>query len=121
MSYATLSYYADVYSRNRKSAIEPNDFPFYAMKATQIIKRYMGGKVYETDPPECVKMCCCEIAEILYTCEQKRKTYGITSEKVGDLSVNYESTQSAAEAEERKIKQAIYLWLADTGLLYRGA
>ena len=64
-------------------------------------------------------MCCCEVAELLYNAEQNSSNY-VTSDKTGDMSVTYESTESQRQVLSKKIKSVIYMWLSGTGLLYRG-
>lgn len=92
-------------------------FDKYALKATMYINRYTFGNIKE--PDKRVKLCCCELAEKLYLYdEQTRK--GIASESVGDLSVHYESSESIEKRNSREIKEIIYNWLANTGLMYRG-
>ena len=41
-------------------------------------------------------------------------------EKVGDVTVNYESAETLRRALPRRMKSVVYSWLADTGLLHRG-
>lgn len=96
----------------------------HLLKASQIIDLYTFGNVKD-DVPESVRMCCCEVAEIL----QKYDSYAytdksgrITSEKVGDLAMSYEavSVEKVSAQRDKEIRSAIYRWLANTGLLYRG-
>ena len=72
--------------------------------------------------PECVKMCCCELAETLFRYEKllNGNTTGMTSQHIGDLSVNYESAENLRKSQSDEIRQIIYRWLSGTGLLYRG-
>lgn len=99
--------------------IPPGAFEFYARKASAYIRQYTLDNIGE-DVPEAVKMCCCELAEILYDQQRTKAAQGIASEKVGDASVSYESAESQRQALPKTIKSVVYSWLADTGLLYRG-
>jgi hypothetical protein len=99
--------------------IPPGVFEFYARKASAYIRQYTLDNIGE-DVPEAVKMCCCELAEILYNQQHTKAAQGIASEKVGDASVSYESAESQRQALPKTIKSVVYSWLADTGLLYRG-
>lgn len=101
------------------SVIPPGAFEFYARKASTHIRQYTLDNIGE-DVPEAVKMCCCELAEILYNQQHTKAAQGIASEKVGDASVSYESAESQRQALPKTIKSVVYSWLADTGLLYRG-
>ena len=94
-----------------------SSFNKYAIKATQHINRHTFGNI--KTPDDTVKMCCCELAEKLYSYE-KQLQKGVTSESVGDLSVHYESSVTITQRASQEIKEIIYNWLANTGLLYRG-
>lgn len=120
-AYADENFYTSEYLGGRKAAID-TAFYFYARKATQEIRRFTGSNVEESDIPECVKMCCCEVAELLYKAEasENAAAQGVSSESVGDQSVSYESTESRHQALMNNIKSVVYSWLADTGLLFRG-
>ncbi len=122
--YADCKFYTKEYLSGRKAVIDTASFDFYARKATQIVKTYTFKNVDEAEIPECVKMCCCEVAELLFKADNSSASSsissGISSEKVGDQSISYESADSQRQALSSNIKSVIYSWLADTGLLYRG-
>ena len=118
-AYADENFYKNEYLCGRKAVIN-TAFYFYARRATQEIRRFTGSNIGEGDIPECVKMCCCEIAELFYKGEHAVGQDGISSESVGDMSVSYESTEAKHQALKKNIKSVVYSWLADTGLLYRG-
>ncbi len=118
--YADNDFYTSEYLSGKKAVIDTASFDFYARKATQVIKKYTFGNVDETDIPECVKLCCCEVAELLFTTYNSSASKGITSEKVGDISVSYEGTDSQGQALSKNIRSVVRSWFADTGLLYRG-
>lgn len=118
-AYADYNFYEREYHCDSKAVIG-TAFNFYAQQATQYIRKQTFGNINEDEEiPHPVKMCCCEIAELLYKAEKSDRN-GITSEKVGDLSVSYESTESQGQALSQNIRSAIVLWLSGTGLLYRG-
>lgn len=119
-AFADYDFYTKEYLFGKKAVIDTASFDFYANKATQYIRQQTFGNINEdTEIPNCVKMCCCEIAELLYNADKNGHST-ITSEKVGDLSVSYESAESQGQALSKNIKSAIYLWLSGTDLLYRG-
>lgn len=116
-NYVDYSYYKIQY----KGDLIPSDnFEFYCRKATQYIKTNTFDRVDENNVPEEVKMCCCELCDVLYRADQSTKANGITSEKVGEYSVSYESAQSIKENLKKEINEVLRLYLANTGLLYRG-
>lgn len=119
--YADLSFYINVYKPKEDMVISAANFSFYARKATQQIKCFVGNNVDESDIPECVKFCCCEIAEILAESDkQSQNQGGKSSESVQGWSVSYESKEQTLQAMQTKIKGSVYSWLSGTGLLYRG-
>lgn len=119
-AYADVEFYKNEYLYCKKAVIT-TAFYYYACRATQEIRRFTGSNVEESDIPKCVKMCCCEIAELLFKADNCNSQIGVTSTKTGDVSVSYESSESQRQVLSKKIKSVIYLWLAGTGLLYRGA
>ena len=123
VSYTTVEYYTDKYLMGRQAVIDTAVFPFYALKATQVIKQYTFDNIDENKPIlDEIQMCCCELAERLYETEEqnKSKPVGVTSEKVGEYSVSYESSKATEDISNKKIRNIIYSWLSDTGYLYKG-
>lgn len=118
MNYADSTYYTETYLCNRAAVITAA-FDFYARRATQEIKKYIFCGVDENNIPDAVKNCCCEIAEILYSDEHTSET-GVSSESVGGWSRSYESSETRKSAINQSIRDSVYAWLSDTGLLYRG-
>lgn len=118
MNYADESFYYSTYLCGREAVIT-TAFDFYARKATQEIKRYVFGSIDENNLPDELKHCCCEIAEILYTDEHAFET-GVSSESVGGWSRSYENSETRKSAIDKSIRDSVYAWLSDTGLLYRG-
>lgn len=116
-NYTDYAFYQNTY----KGDLIPSDkFDYYCRKSTQYIKTNTFDRVDENDVPESVKNCCCELCDVLYKAEQSTKANGITSEKVGEYSVSYESTQNIKENQQKDMMDVLKLWLANTGLLYRG-
>lgn len=118
--YADYQFYSFDYLNGNSAVFSTAEsFLPYACKATQYIKRYTFNNIPATNVPECVKMCCCELAEKLYSYD-KQISKNITSESVGDLSVSYESSVTITQRTSQEIKEIIYNWLSNTGYLYRG-
>ena len=121
--YADLSYYFNTFKGTQ--TVTASHF----REASQLIDLYTLGRIDSDNISDDVKMCCCELAEVLLkygTFEDSLfSTDGkITSSKVGDLSENYAYNSPNHGVLDRKkqrdVRDVIYRWLADTGLLYRG-
>ncbi|HWT27620.1 MAG TPA: hypothetical protein VN131_06745 [Mobilitalea sp.] len=115
-NYADSAYYSNTY---KGAVIDTASFDLYARKATLEIKKYTFNRVDDTEIPEEVKTCCCELAETIYKSDPLNHN-GISSEKVGEYSVSYESQAEIDAKLEGDTRTIIYNWLAMTGLLYRG-
>lgn len=118
--YADYDFYTNEYFCGRKAVISAADFSFYSKKASYIIKGYTLENVDDSNIPDCVRLCCCEVAEQLYKADKSNADSGITSESVGDMSVSYENSDSRRQAMSDNIRSAVYSYLSGTGLLYRG-
>lgn len=118
-NFADFSFYSVRYLAGRKAVVD-TAFAYYSRLATQEIKRFTGDNVNEYDIPEEVSMCCCEIAEMIFRQEQSSQNEGVSSESVQGWSKSYESTDSRKQAFDTAVKNCVYKWLNDTGLLYRG-
>lgn len=120
MIYADSEFYTNEYLCGKEAVIDTASFAFYARKASQFIKLYTFDNIPEDNIPECVKMCCCEIAEQIFTTDKSPASTGVSSESVGDMSKSYESASNQAENLDKANKDSIQTWLTGTGLLYRG-
>lgn len=119
-AYADENYYRNEYLCGRKAVIS-SAFAYYAREATLIINAYTGSNIDDTkEIAEPVKLCCCEVAELLFKADSQSENEGITSDSVGDVSRSYESTEARKRVLTRTIKSVVYKYLADTDLLYRG-
>lgn len=119
--FADYSFYVNKYLAGKSADVSAADFPYYVRKSTQEIKCYTGSNIDENNIPECVKMCCCEIADIIFSVEKsEQQTSGKTSESVQGWSASYESRDQAMQFMQNKIRSSVYSWLSGTGLLYRG-
>lgn len=117
-NYTDYDFYKNKYGGDLVPSNEK--FEFYCRRATRYIKNNTLGNVDEANIPDEVKMCCCELCELDYELDNNNKPKGIQSEKVGEYSVTFESTQNIKESYEKDQNKILRLWLADTGLLYRG-
>ena len=116
-NYADYAYYTDTY---KGAVIDTASFLRYSAKATQTIKLNAFGRVDKDNIPEEVKMCCCELAELIYRHETTEDNGNIASEKVGEHSVSYVAKDIQEKSLAEKKQDILSNWLAMTGLLYRG-
>lgn len=136
MIYADYDYYTNVYLG---SAIAEEDFPRMASRASRYIDYITQNKAEKCASLQVVKDCCCALAERYQMIEASEQlalqsvkagtadTAEVSSETVGSWSRAYrsggDSAQSAAQAaaEGRSVLlDTARMYLAYTGLLYRG-
>lgn len=108
------------YLSGRKAVITAA-FSFYSRQASQIIKQHTFDNIDENNIPDEVKMCCCELAEMIYSDERsEQKNGGVSSESVQGWSKSYEDTESRKTALRSAQRDCIYKWLGNSGLLFSG-
>lgn len=120
--YADKKFYAEKYLLGKESVIEERSIDFFLRKALQTVKPHIIGNIDEGgEIPELLKMCQCEVAEILYKEDRREEqSGGVTSESVAGWSKSYENSEQLNLQTEKKIVSCIYSWLSGTGLLYKG-
>lgn len=112
MAYADFSYYNNDFLG---FLIPESQFGYYAARASE----YLDSLTLDQIPspvPEAVRLACCSVAEASYRLDQGGR---ISSEKAGDYSVTYAGTGGEGSRREQ-LHQAAMVYLADTGLVYRG-
>ena len=118
--YADEKFYHEMYLCE-KNAVLTSSYEYFFREASLIIDHYTFGNIDPEKIPETVKMCCCELAENLFSeSKMMSENAGIQSESVGGWSRSYtdkNQIRTFFRMEERRI---IFKWLANTGLLYRG-
>lgn len=120
--YADSEFYLNEYLSGKDAVLPEQSAVFWLRKAQETLKTFTFDNIDENAAiPYEVKMCICEIAELLYS-DEKRATLqgGIASESVEGWSKHYESSQQTEAHLKIKIKSCVTTWLADTGLLYCG-
>lgn len=118
VDYAGINFYMNNFGGG---TVEAAAFHRLVKKATLIIKNYAGTNVDESNIPDEVQYCCCDIIQILLDAESKDKEHGgVKSESVGGWSKTYEDSSTADAQLNAKIEKSVLLWLSGTGLLYRG-
>ena len=113
INYADYAYYTGTY---KGAVIDAASFDLYARKATRIIKRYTFSRIQDNVPDE-AKMCCCELAELIYGHGKSADKENVVSEKVGGFSVTYADQSVTEQKFIRRTGTIIEDWLWDTGLL----
>lgn len=119
--YAGEQFYKNEYLCG-KAAVITAAFDYYARAASQIIAKQTYDNIGE-DIPECVRLCCCELAELLYQSENGMADKSdVSSETLGNgsYSVSYGSAAERQSAVRSKAREIIKRWLNGTGLLYSG-
>lgn len=116
--YADQTFYTEQYLQGRAAKVPAADFPFYARNASVTINSYAGAFPAD-DIPEEVRLCCCEIAELLCAGEtsEASKKAGIASESVQGWSQSYESSESRSSVQAAAIDAALHKWLDGLGSL----
>lgn len=124
MDYIDFTYYTETY---KGSTIPEAAFSRFAMKAENKVDLMTFNRIdTEADYMERVRMCCCEIADSLYSIDVSENTQSagssgiVSSERVGDYSVSYVDVATTNSMNAIKIKSIATEWLGLTGLLYRG-
>lgn len=118
--YADKHFYEATYLGG-KEAVITTAFEYYARQASQIIKQHTYGNVSEDNVSECVKMCCCELAELIFRDESfQAQSSGVSSESVQGWSKSFESTEARKIALHNAQMECIRKWLSGTGFLYCG-
>lgn len=119
MIYADYEYYSQEFHGDR---IPEDKFPAAARDASREIDYVTFGRLEAADDiPDKVKEACCAAAEVLYLTEDAalKAAGGISSEKVGELSVTYSAGGTSGSAGGA-VRDVIKKYLGNTGLMYRG-
>lgn len=120
--YADSEFYFGEYLMDRAAVLPPQGSSFWLRRAQKTLKTFTFDNIDEsTAIPYEVKMCICEIAELLYSYDKRATLHGGTaSESVEGWSKHYESSQQTEAHLQVKIRSCVKTWLSDTGLLYCG-
>ena len=95
------------------------------IKANSHLNQYMHQKTDESNL-EIVKLCLCEVAELIYQDDVMRQEHGgksIRSENTDGYSVTYASSgdgEDGISQTDREVYSVIRRYLSGTGLLYLG-
>lgn len=121
--YADIEFYKNRYLLGRASKVPDSDFAYWALLASGEIRQQTFNRVDDLEEiPEEVEMCCCELAEKMYSIEFAKGENGMILQSYGnDGETGTYKTDDLSEAGIRKsMGQIIRKWLANTGLMYCG-
>jgi hypothetical protein len=117
-AYVDFTYYSTSYLG---VAVAESDFPRLALRASAIIDQLTFGRAAtDTTNTAAIKNATCAIAEEIYNFEQSGSVDGIASESIGQNSVTYTEYAGKNQAAMQKYSAAAYLYLAQTGLMFKG-
>lgn len=126
--YADYTYYSTAFYGD---AIPIEQWPKYAMLASQYIDYMTFGKAAENAELPEIRNCCCALAEQYQSIDAVRRAASakvtddgiIASESVGSHSRSFRSGvdgQQAVQGAEAELSNIVRRYLLPTGLLYRG-
>ncbi|MBS5620427.1 hypothetical protein [Eubacterium sp.] len=121
MQYTTYDYYSNNYCSG-EPVVDAAVFPKLLLKSQSIIDMYTFDRLKNADISEEVQNCCCELVESINAYENRlnENPRGISSEKIKNYSVTYESAENMKRKFEDDSLNIIHRWLGRTGLLFRG-
>lgn len=118
--YADENFYADEYLAG-KTAVITAAYTYYFREASRIIDVYTFGNIDADNVPEDVRMCCCELAELICRFDTEQDGHaGKASESVQGWSVSYTSASDSKTQLDAQTRDVVYKWLSGSGLLYSG-
>ena len=127
--YASYNYYESGYLMGRDPKLSEDEFPLWEKQAERVLNQYTFSRLVSnfgliTDE---VKDCTCELAELLYqadkSAQQAADQGGVLQSYSNDgESGTFDLSQSTftEEGKQKKIREIIYRYLGNTGLLYSG-
>ena len=127
--YTSYNYYESGYLMGRDPKLSEDEFPLWEKQAERVLNQYTFSRLVSnfgliTDE---VKDCTCELAELLYqadkSAQQAAEQGGVLQSYSNDGdSGTFDLSQSTftEEGKQKKIREIIYRYLGNTGLLYSG-
>lgn len=122
-AYADIDFYREEYLLGRTPKIPEKEFLHWAMLASGIIRNHTFGRIDGlSNVPDEVGMCCCEVAEKLYSVEATKEENGMVLQSYGNdgETGTYKVDDVSEDAVSRKTMEIIRKWLLYTGLMYCG-
>lgn len=121
--YTDYVFYAESFRSSGEIVIPEKEAHYFLTMATAEIRHYTFGRIdAESIIPEEVQMCCCELAEKLYSVEAVKGENGMILQSYGnDGETGTYKTDDLSEGKvQESISRIIRKWLAHTGLMYCG-
>ena len=125
-SYVDYEFYINTYKGTKITSQE--EFDKLSLRATQYVKQQIMNRDYTDfkgkDYTNEVKYATCSLTEIeqdYQKAKEETPTNGIKSESIGDYSRSFGSFEELTNNTNIKRNEELNLYLAMTGLLYRGA
>ena len=127
--YTSYNYYESGYLMGRDPKLSEDEFPLWEKQAERVLNQYTFSRLVSnfgliTDE---VKDCTCELAELLYqadkSAQQAAEQGGVLQSYSNDGEAGtFDLSQSTftEEGKQKKIREIIYRYLGNTGLLYSG-
>ncbi len=121
--YTDTEFYKNQYLLGRAQKIQDADFPYWAMLASGEIRQLTFNRVEDLgEIPDEVRMCCCELAEKLYSVESVKDENGMVLQSYGNdgETGTYKTDDLSESGVQRSIVKIIRKWLVNTDLMYCG-
>ena len=126
MIYADYNYYTSKYLAGHVPAVKEDDWTYYARQAGTYMDNCTFGRIDTGNIPESVRLCACELTEILCRSES-----GLQNGASGPMTAYANDGQSASfavdsnnvytqEGKRKAMNTIIHRYLANTGMLYAG-
>ena len=129
--YADYTYYVTDYLLGKTPAVPEETFPFFEKQARRVIDMFTHGRLTANPELICeeVKDCTCAITELLYKADSVSEQ-ALNEGAPGPLASYSNDGESGTfdlkesiyteSGKNLKVKQLIYQYLGNTGLLYAG-
>lgn len=118
--YATYAFYVNSFLGD---ILTVDNFNKAATRASDYIDALTMNKARDYTADDAVQRACCAIAELMQSKDVAKASAAsgeIASESVGSHSVSYRSGAEVSAAIDAEISKTATMYLANTGLLYRG-
>ena len=104
------------------SIIPEADFKRLSNKAKAAMDYFTFNRIDWAEADDNIKICLCEVAEVVYQVENIAKNGVISSEAVGEYKISYDTKASSELITHQQSKAYLVVakYLMHTGLMYRG-
>lgn len=123
IQYTDKEFYKNKYLQGRSEAIPASEFQYWSMQASSEIRKRTFGILDQLESiPDVVQICCCEVAEKLYSYEMAKGDNGMVLQSYGNDgdTGTYKTEDFTDVAVNSAISEIIERWLLNTGLMYCG-